>query len=101
MNKHTPAASNDIGTIAEDARDLLAATAGVAGDKVSQARERLAAALERGKEIAGNVRDQAVAGAKIADQSIRENPYQAVAVGVGVGVLVGYLLGRRCSRNSD
>jgi ElaB/YqjD/DUF883 family membrane-anchored ribosome-binding protein len=101
MNTHTPADSNDIGTIVEDARDLLAATADVAGEKVGDARKRLAAALERGKEIAGNVRDKAVAGAKIADQSIRENPYQAVAVGIGVGVLVGYLLGRRCSRNGD
>lgn len=101
MNKHTSAAGNDLGTLAEGARDLMTATADMAGEKVGAARERLAAALERGKEIAGNVRDQAVAGAKVTDQTIRENPYQALAVGVGVGVLVGYLLGRRCSRNGD
>ena len=101
MNKPTQAASNDIGTIADDARDLMAATADVAGERVGEARKRLAAALERGREIAGTVRDKAVAGAKVADQSIRENPYQAVAIGVGVGVLVGYLLGRRCSRSGD
>lgn len=101
MNKDTHTTSNDPGTLAEDARELMAATADVAGEKVSAARKRLAAALERGKEIAGNVRDKAVAGAKVADQSIRENPYQAVAVGVGVGVLVGYLLARRCSRSCD
>jgi ElaB/YqjD/DUF883 family membrane-anchored ribosome-binding protein len=101
MNKDTPAASHDMGSIAEDARDLMAATADVAGEKVGEARKRLAAALERGKEIAGNVRDKTVAGAKVADQAIRENPYQAVAVGVGVGVLIGYLIGRRCSRNSN
>lgn len=101
MNKPTHPASNHPGTLAEDARDLMAATADVAGEKVSEARKRLAAALERSKEIAGKVRDQTVAGAKVADQTIRENPYQAVAVGVGVGVLVGYLLGRRCFRNCD
>ncbi len=101
MNKETHSTSNDPGTLAEDARELMAATADVAGEKVSAARKRLAAALERGKEIAGNVRDKAVAGAKVTDQAIRENPYQAVAVGVGVGVLVGYLIGRRCSRNCD
>ena len=42
-----------------------------------------------------------VAGARVADQAVRENPYQAVAIGVGVGLLAGYLLGRRGSRNND
>jgi ElaB/YqjD/DUF883 family membrane-anchored ribosome-binding protein len=101
MNKHTPAASHDIGSLAEDARALMAATADVAGEKVGEARNRLAAALERGKEIAGNVRDKAVAGAKVADQTIRENPYQAVAIGVGVGALIGFLIARRCSCKRD
>jgi ElaB/YqjD/DUF883 family membrane-anchored ribosome-binding protein len=101
MNQPNQTTRNDPGTLAEDARELMAATADVAGEKVGAARKRLAAALERAKEIAGNVRDKAVAGAKVTDQAIRENPYQAVAVGVGVGVLVGYLIGRRCSRNCD
>jgi ElaB/YqjD/DUF883 family membrane-anchored ribosome-binding protein len=101
MNKHTPAANPDLGTLAEDARALMAATADVAGEKVGEARNRLAAALERGKEIAGNLRDKAVAGAKVTDQTIRENPYQAIAIGVGVGAILGFLLARRCSRNSD
>jgi ElaB/YqjD/DUF883 family membrane-anchored ribosome-binding protein len=101
MNKHTPATSNDMGTLAEDARALMAATADVAGEKVGEARKRLAAALERGKELAGNVRDKAVASAKLVDQTVRENPYQAIAIGVGVGVILGYLVTRRCSRNGD
>jgi ElaB/YqjD/DUF883 family membrane-anchored ribosome-binding protein len=101
MNKETKAHSHDLGQLAEDAQALMAATADVAGEKVGEARKRLAAALESAKEIAGNVRDRAVAGAKVADQTVRENPYQAIAVGVGVGVVVGYFLGRRCSRNDD
>src|SRR5450631_2811999 len=99
MNKETQAVHNDIGTLAEDARALMAATADVAGEKVGEARNRLTAALERAKEIAGNVRDKAVAGAKIADQTVRENPYQSIAIGVGIGALIGYLLARRCSRS--
>ncbi len=99
MNKHTQASSHDIGSLAEDARALMAATADVAGEKVSEARNRLSAALERAKEIAGNVRDKAVAGAKVTDQTIRENPYQAIAIGVGVGAIIGYILARRCSRD--
>ena len=99
MNKETQAVHNDIGTLAEDARALMAATADVAGEKVGEARNRLTAALERAKEIAGNVRDKAVAGAKVTDQTIRENPYQAIAIGIGVGAILGYILARRCSRD--
>jgi ElaB/YqjD/DUF883 family membrane-anchored ribosome-binding protein len=101
MNKHKSATENDLGTLAEDARALMAATADVAGEKVGEARNRLAAALERGKEIAGNIRDKAVAGAKVTDQTIRENPYQAIAIGVGVGMILGFIVARRCSRNGD
>ena len=101
MNKETQTVSNDVGQLAEDARALMAATADVAGDKVGDARKRLAAALERAKEIGGCVRDKAVAGAKAADVAVRENPYQAIAIGVGVGAILGYLLARRCSRNCD
>ena len=45
MNKQTQAISNDMGALAEDARALMAATADVAGEKVGEARKRLAAAL--------------------------------------------------------
>ena len=101
MNKETQAVANDMGQLAEDAQALMAATADVAGEKVGQARKRLAAALESAKVIAANVRDKAVAGAKATDEAVHEHPYQAIAVGGGVGVLVGYLLGRRCSRSCD
>jgi ElaB/YqjD/DUF883 family membrane-anchored ribosome-binding protein len=75
----------------------MTATADVAGEKVGEARKRLAAALESGKEIYGSVRDKAVEGAKVADQTVRENPYQAIAIGVGVGALIGYLVASRCA----
>jgi ElaB/YqjD/DUF883 family membrane-anchored ribosome-binding protein len=99
MSKQSQSADNDLGTLAEDARALMAATADVAGDKVNEARKRLAAALENGKQIYGNVRDKAVEGAKAADKTVRENPYQAIAIALGVGALIGYLAARRCSRN--
>ena len=47
MKTHTQAIVNDMGTLVEDARGLMAATADVAGEKVSEARERLAHALTR------------------------------------------------------
>ena len=48
MNKETETISNDMGRLAEDAQALMAATVDVAGEKVTEARKRLAAALERG-----------------------------------------------------
>ena len=101
MNKQTHPDGNDLGTLAEDARALMAATADVAGDKVNEARQRLAAALESGKEMYGRVKVKAVRGAKAADHAVRENPYQAIGIALGVGVLVGYLVSRRCSKNGD
>ena len=101
MNKETQAISNNMSQLADDARALMAATADVAGEKVGEARKRLAAALESGKEIYGRVRDKAVEGAKVADLTVRENPYQAIAIGVGVGAVLGFLVARRCSRNCD
>jgi ElaB/YqjD/DUF883 family membrane-anchored ribosome-binding protein len=101
MSKETQAISDDVTQLAEDARALMAATADVAGEKVGAARQRLAAALERGREIAGRVRAQAVAGAKATDQAVHEHPYQAIAIGVGVGALLGFLFARRCAGHRD
>jgi ElaB/YqjD/DUF883 family membrane-anchored ribosome-binding protein len=97
MNK-AQATENDLGTLAGDARALMAATADVTGDKVGEARKRLAAALESGKQMYGRVREKAVEGAKAADQTVRENPYQAIAIALGVGAIIGYLAARRCSK---
>jgi ElaB/YqjD/DUF883 family membrane-anchored ribosome-binding protein len=99
MNKETQAIKNDMGRLADDAHALMSATADVAGEKVVEARKRLAAALERGKEIYGQVREKAVQGAKAADEAVHEHPYQAIAIGIGVGVLIGYLISRRFTRN--
>jgi len=101
MSKQTQAIANDLGTLAEDARALMTATADVAGDKVGAARERLAAALDSAKEIAGRVRDKAVEGAKAADEAVREHPYQAIGIALGVGALVGFFVARRCACNRD
>ena len=101
MNNQTQAISKDTGQRAANVRPLVAATADMAGEKVGEARQRLAAALERSKEIYGRVREKTIEGAKATDQAVHEHPYQAIALGVGVGAILGYLLSRRCSRNGD
>src|ERR1044071_7507240 len=100
MSKETQAIKNDLGTLAEDARALMTATANVAGEKVGEARKRLAAALENGKEIYGRVRERAVENAKAADETVREHPYQAIGIAFGAGAILGLLIASRCSRRS-
>ena len=101
MDKYTQAVSNDLSTLADDARALMAATADVAGDKVGEARKRLAAALDNGGEILNRVKEKAVESAKAADETVRDHPYQAIAIALGVGGLLGYLAARRCCSKND
>jgi ElaB/YqjD/DUF883 family membrane-anchored ribosome-binding protein len=97
MSKETQAISNDMAQLAEDARALVAATADMAGEKIQEARKRLTAALEHSKEMAYCVRDRAVDGARAADETVREYPYQTIGIAVGVGALFGFLLAHHCS----
>jgi ElaB/YqjD/DUF883 family membrane-anchored ribosome-binding protein len=100
MNNQTQAIRNYVEQLAEDAHALMAATAGVAEEKVDEARKRLAAALERGAEIYGFVRDKEIEGVKAANGAMHEHPYEAIAIGVAVGAFIGCLLARVCSRCS-
>jgi len=97
MKRHneTHALAEPAGRLVEDARELMAATAHVAEEKVVEARKRLAAALERGKEVWDSVQENAVDGARATDRAIRKHPYQAIGVAFGVGALIGFLLSRR------
>lgn len=101
MSKQTQAVSDAMGTLAEDARALMTATANVAGEEVSDARQHLADAVKRGKEIYGRVKEKAVEGAKATDQAVHEHPYQAAGIAFGAGALLGYLVARWCSHHRD
>jgi len=98
MEKHEE--GNNLSTLVRDARALLAATADVAGDKVVEARKRLAAALDASRELFGRASQRAVEQAKAADRVIRDNPYQIVVAALGVGALIGYLAARKCRREA-
>jgi ElaB/YqjD/DUF883 family membrane-anchored ribosome-binding protein len=92
MKKNTEA---NIASLAEDAQDLISATANIAESKVVEARKRLNVALERGREAWEQVQDAAVARARAADEVIRDYPYQSIGVAFGIGALLGLLLMRR------
>ena len=95
MKKHNTHTATDLQSLADDAQALLAATTDVAGEKVAEARKRLTAALDKGRETWNEVQERAVEGAKATDQVIRDHPYQAIGIAFGVGALVGFLISRR------
>jgi len=85
----------DFKVVVHDAEALLKATAGELGEKAREARGRLSASLDNCKVSLHKVEDKAIAGAKIADKTIREHPYQSIGLAFGVGLLIGVLVGRR------
>lgn len=86
--------TGDLKTVVRDAEDLIKATAGTAGDKVAEVRQRLSAALEAAKETCHRVQDKTVEAAKATDKVIRAHPYESMGVAFGVGLLIGVLVAR-------
>jgi ElaB/YqjD/DUF883 family membrane-anchored ribosome-binding protein len=89
----------DLRLVVSDAEELLRATAGLAGEKVSTARERIQESLAATKERLSAAEEAVVAktkeAAKATDEYVHENPWKAVGIGAGVGLIVGMLLSRR------
>jgi len=81
-----------------DTEELLRATAGVAGEKVSAARARIQENLESAKARLAVAEEAFVAkskeAAKATDEYVHENPWKAVGIGAAVGVIVGMLISR-------
>jgi ElaB/YqjD/DUF883 family membrane-anchored ribosome-binding protein len=92
----TPGAlKHDARALVNDARALLEATAGIADEKVADARKRLTEALDSGWEAYDDIRERVVESAKAADRAVHEHPYPTIAVVFGLGTLIGFLCSRR------
>jgi len=89
----------DLKTLANDAEDLLKATAGDVSEKAREARARLGVALDRAKKSFHAAQVQTISSAKEAakkaDTVIRDHPYESIGVAFGVGLLIGVLVTRR------
>jgi ElaB/YqjD/DUF883 family membrane-anchored ribosome-binding protein len=89
----------DFRVVVTDAEELLRATAGLAGDKVSAARERIQENLTVAKVRLSAAEDAVVArtreAARATDEYVHENPWKAVGIGAAVGLIVGMLMSRR------
>jgi ElaB/YqjD/DUF883 family membrane-anchored ribosome-binding protein len=89
----------DLKVVANDVEELLRATANQTGDKVAAARARaeesLRGAKARLKDAGEDLADQTRKAVGAADDYVRDNPWQSIAVAAGVGFLVGILVSRR------
>ena len=85
----------DLKELSRDAEAILQATAGQAGEKMTELHSRLSKTLESAKATYQRLEEKTVAGAKVADKTIREHPYESIGIAFGVGLLIGVLVGRR------
>lgn len=85
----------DLRMLSHDAEAVLQATAGQAGEKMTELRGRLSSTLESAKATYRRLEEKTIAGAKVADKTIREHPYESLGVAFGVGLLIGVLVSRR------
>jgi len=86
-------------TLTEDARALVAATAGIAEETVAGARRRLAAALNGGRSPYDRAEARAWDGIRYTDDAVRGHTYQSIAIALGVGAVIAVVLMSQCSRS--
>ncbi|HZO84489.1 MAG TPA: DUF883 family protein [Verrucomicrobiae bacterium] len=94
MQNETDKLIKDLRLVAQDAEDLIRATAGEVNEKTKQARARLVQTLEKAKETAQELQVKVGEKAKVADEVIREHPYESMGVAFGLGLLLGVIVNR-------
>ena len=87
--------ARDLKVLAHDAEELMKATAGQAGEKITEIRGRLATTLDSAKATCHRLGEKTIAAANATDQTIRDHPYESIGVAFGLGLLIGVLVRRR------
>ena len=86
-------------TLISDSEELLRASAGQAGEKISAARERIQASLATAKVKLGEAEraavEQAKKAARATDEYVQDKPWQAVGIAAVAGLVLGVLISRR------
>lgn len=90
---------SDLKVVVSDAEELLRATAGAAGEKVGELRERMSVRLRDAKERLVDAEialvDKTKAAARATDDFVHDEPWKAVGVAAALGLALGVLIGRR------
>jgi len=91
--------ADELKALLHEAEQALSSTAGEAGEKFDELRERLRDALESGRYSLDRLRAEATRRAKQADELVRANPYYAIGIAAGVGAIIGVLVSRSCNNS--
>ena len=87
---------SDMKVVVSDAEEILRATAGVAGEKVGELRERIIDRLRDAKVRIADAEEMLVdrtkAAARATDDYVNDNPWRAVGIAAGIGLLVGIII---------
>jgi ElaB/YqjD/DUF883 family membrane-anchored ribosome-binding protein len=89
----------DMKLVVADAEELLRATAGQAGEKVTELRGKIQDNLTKARASLADAQAAMVDKAKevghATDEYVQDNPWKSVGVAAGIGFVVGLLIGRR------
>ena len=90
---------DDFAEMLTEAEDLMKRAASETGDRAkdlrSQVEAKLLAARSRLQEMQGDAVDSAKAAARVTDDYVHDNPWQAIGAAAALGFLVGLLMNRR------
>ncbi len=95
IERNTNRLISDLKRIVQDSEELLHATKDAVGDKAHVVRERLTDALQTAKRNCRQLEEQTIEGAKAADHTIRDHPYESIGVAFGIGLMIGVLVTRK------
>jgi ElaB/YqjD/DUF883 family membrane-anchored ribosome-binding protein len=89
----------DFSDALDDANTLLREAAAETGERASDLRSQVAAKLRSAKlklqDLQDDAVDRAKAAARVTDDFVRDNPWQAMGAAAALGFLVGVLISRR------
>jgi ElaB/YqjD/DUF883 family membrane-anchored ribosome-binding protein len=89
----------DFSDVLVEAETLLKQAAKESGEKASDLRTQVEAKLRSAKlrlmDLQDDAIDSAKAAARVTDDYVRDNPWQAIGVAAAIGFLVGLVISRR------
>src|SRR5437660_532817 len=95
IERNTEKLAADLKRVIHDSEELLEASGEAVTEKAKEVRSRLRGTLERARRTCRELEEQALRGAKAADELVRQHPYESIGVALGIGLVLGILARRK------
>ncbi len=90
---------SDVKVLMADADDIVKAMASATGEKAVELADKLRINMRSAKEKMADIQvvvaDKAKIAARVTDDYVHDNPWQAVGIAAGLGFVIGLLINRR------